>query len=166
MFGLILFTILSYSLNTNYNSLLYILNLSSCNKTIFALSGMSIPILERHFASLINVRISESKFTYNLLFSGCLIIRVAWRPALAFSTSWAHFYLHKYSNENSVYPILLYILTNLFDSFCFINSYGNYSIGPEILWKRCLDQEMLPETVGRFLTIGGLFLYFWYYSSI
>jgi hypothetical protein len=31
-------------------------------------------------------------------------------------------------------------------------------MGPEILWKRCLDQVMLPLTVGRFLTIGGVVL--------
>lgn len=63
MLGLILFTILSYSRRTNVNSLLYILNLSSWRRTILALSGISIPILERHLASLMRVRISESKLT-------------------------------------------------------------------------------------------------------
>lgn len=158
--GLILFTMRSYSLNTKCNSMLYILNLSSCKRTILALSGISIPILDKHLASLMSVRISLSKLTYNLLLSGCLMIRVAYKPALAFSTSWDHFCLHRYSNEKRVYPILLYILTNFLDSFCFISYCGNCSMGPEILWNKCLDQVMLPETVGKFLTIGGLFLYF------
>jgi hypothetical protein len=65
-------------------------------------SGMSIPILERHLASRMRVRISESKLTYRRLLSGCLMMRVAWRPALAFSTSRVHFYRHRYSYENRV----------------------------------------------------------------
>jgi len=41
-----------------------------------------------------------------------------------------------------------------------MRSCGNCSIGPEILWKRCLDHVMEPETVGKFLIIGGLFFHF------
>ena len=92
VFGLIFETILSYSLSTNESSLLFFLNLSSCNKTILALSVISmllmlVPILDRHLASLIKVKISLSKLTYNLLLEGCLMIKVACKPALALSTS-------------------------------------------------------------------------------
>jgi hypothetical protein len=39
-------------------------------------------------------------------------------------------------------------------------------MGVEALWKRWRDHVMEPETMGRFLTIGGLDRFFWYSSSI
>jgi len=52
--GLIFEFILSYSFKAYSSSFLYILNFSSCKRMILADSGMSIPYLSKHFASLIS----------------------------------------------------------------------------------------------------------------
>lgn len=39
-------------------------------------------------------------------------------------------------------------------------------MGVDALWKRWRDQVMEPETMGKFLTMGGLIIFFLYSSSI
>lgn len=54
---------------------------------ILADSGISIPYLSKHLASLINYMISKSKFTYSFEFDSCLTINVAYKAAFDLSIS-------------------------------------------------------------------------------
>ena len=84
------------------------------------------------------------------MFEGCRIMRVAWSPAFAISTSWDHDCLYTDSKANKTYQVLLYLFISLLESLFASKSSGKLSIGAEILWNKSLDKVITQATQASF----------------
>ena len=119
VFGLILETILSYSLRTYWSFIAILLEFNPPAKARFLHSqGISIPILDKHLASLIKVRISEFKIDIEFVTSWVSDDQGGLESCLSFLNFVGTKLVSRTdSNAKRTYPVLLYLMISFLASF-------------------------------------------------